>query len=43
MDKAFIIAILIGFAMLHGLANYIRESTLPDADLGEASLAYRGG
>jgi hypothetical protein len=42
MNKAFIIAILIGFAMLHGLAIHMRESTLPGADLSEASLAYRG-
>jgi hypothetical protein len=42
MNRTLIIAILIGFAMVHGLAIYIKNSTLRSAEPEAASLDFRG-
>jgi hypothetical protein len=42
MNRSLIIAILIGFAMVHGLAIYVRNSTLPSAEPEAASFDFRG-
>jgi hypothetical protein len=42
MNRTLIIAILVGFAMVHGLAIYIKNSTLRSAEPEAASLDFRG-
>ena len=42
MNRPLLIAILIGFAMVHGLAIYIKNSTLPGAEPEAAAFDFRG-